>query len=612
MPKKIAAEDDYERNIRSPEMCVDYLSYHFDEMDLAASWRVMTKQKKDIVNGLRLENASWRTWAKQKNKLKTVSPETLNWLKDSDVTWLYGPLHTVIHDQEDRYSKPKISSTQDTLGLITAPPPLTEQQTNPPVLRPEQSQAESTNTVNQQSQTNPESQPLTPTVAIEGGVAKQPEQQKENGQEKNTRRPLKSALKRVTMSDILKRSASEIHVDTLNSLGPDPSSLSITEANKQLGVFSPSVIATHRQPKLRFNQQVEQCIALSIDEKTARSRSNSQATDSSRLDNTDGQSGGEDPTNSTISGSNGAGAGPGTGGTTTTTTTSSSNGRQRPLFPRSSIKKIAPARLKNSSQSEHETDVSSLSSSASSSSTGHCGGFANIQTANSSRRNSYSSWDDNGDDDGDNLDDDDNNSSSNELMPAILNSTRPIRIQPPEGQAIRWEGQPCVYDVVPPSDMYQNNDDIEEDDDDDDDEEDDDWDTNDEEDNRILHEVVAGPSNLNSHHNQTIIHSSTTSTSTTTTATTTTTTTTAAAAATVQRATTSLPGPQISPKSPPLSEPSHYQTIADPQQANSSPSSYQAVADIHRMDQEQQRTSPSFISQVANWASSLIWSNSPR
>jgi hypothetical protein len=27
----------------------------------------------------RLENASWRTWAKQRNKLKTISPETLNW-----------------------------------------------------------------------------------------------------------------------------------------------------------------------------------------------------------------------------------------------------------------------------------------------------------------------------------------------------------------------------------------------------------------------------------------------------------------------------------------------------------------------------------------------------
>jgi hypothetical protein len=48
-------------------------------MDLAASWRVMTKQKKSVVNGIRLENASWRTWAKQKGNLKTVSPQTLNW-----------------------------------------------------------------------------------------------------------------------------------------------------------------------------------------------------------------------------------------------------------------------------------------------------------------------------------------------------------------------------------------------------------------------------------------------------------------------------------------------------------------------------------------------------
>jgi hypothetical protein len=28
---------------------------------------------------MRLENASWRTWWKQRNKLSTVSPETLNW-----------------------------------------------------------------------------------------------------------------------------------------------------------------------------------------------------------------------------------------------------------------------------------------------------------------------------------------------------------------------------------------------------------------------------------------------------------------------------------------------------------------------------------------------------
>ncbi|CAG8587176.1 473_t:CDS:2, partial [Acaulospora colombiana] len=80
---------------RPPEICVDYLSHDWKvEDDIWTSWKVMSKQKKEIDNGVRLENASWRTWAKQKYKLKTVNPELLNWHKDSDVTWLYGPLHT--------------------------------------------------------------------------------------------------------------------------------------------------------------------------------------------------------------------------------------------------------------------------------------------------------------------------------------------------------------------------------------------------------------------------------------------------------------------------------------------------------------------------------------
>ncbi|KAH8110827.1 hypothetical protein DFH11DRAFT_1513861 [Phellopilus nigrolimitatus] len=81
-----------------PRGQVDYLSHDWAEEDVWRSWRNMTKQKNEIANGVRLENASWRTWWKQRNKLKTVSPETLNWcaLKDSDVTWLYGPLHTAV------------------------------------------------------------------------------------------------------------------------------------------------------------------------------------------------------------------------------------------------------------------------------------------------------------------------------------------------------------------------------------------------------------------------------------------------------------------------------------------------------------------------------------
>ncbi|KAI0305828.1 hypothetical protein B0F90DRAFT_1814683 [Multifurca ochricompacta] len=68
-----------------PRGQVDYLSHEWREEDVWRSWRNMTRQKNEIANGVRLENASWRTWWKQRNKLKTVSPETLNWLKDSDL-----------------------------------------------------------------------------------------------------------------------------------------------------------------------------------------------------------------------------------------------------------------------------------------------------------------------------------------------------------------------------------------------------------------------------------------------------------------------------------------------------------------------------------------------
>lgn len=67
-----------------PEGQVDYLSHEWKEEDVWRSWRSMTRQKNAIANGMRLENASWRTWWKQRNKLKTISPETLNWC-----VWLF-------------------------------------------------------------------------------------------------------------------------------------------------------------------------------------------------------------------------------------------------------------------------------------------------------------------------------------------------------------------------------------------------------------------------------------------------------------------------------------------------------------------------------------------
>ena len=71
--------DDLGITTHLPSICVDYLSHDWEEDDIWTSWKAMTRHKSEIANGVRLENASWRTWAKQRGKLKTISPETLNW-----------------------------------------------------------------------------------------------------------------------------------------------------------------------------------------------------------------------------------------------------------------------------------------------------------------------------------------------------------------------------------------------------------------------------------------------------------------------------------------------------------------------------------------------------
>ncbi|CEH13661.1 Protein of unknown function DUF1752, fungi [Ceraceosorus bombacis] len=111
------APDDHEISKKTPSICVDYLSHNWTDEDVWSSWKAMTKRKNEIANGVRLENASWRTWAKQRGKLKTISPETLNWLKDSDVTWLYGPLH----EHADPVPPPRVATAGERLGLDDDP-----------------------------------------------------------------------------------------------------------------------------------------------------------------------------------------------------------------------------------------------------------------------------------------------------------------------------------------------------------------------------------------------------------------------------------------------------------------------------------------------------------
>lgn len=62
-----------------PSRHVDYLSHKWNEEEVAASWKHIVSQRRAHGERSRLENASWRSWAKTRSHLKTVSPKTINW-----------------------------------------------------------------------------------------------------------------------------------------------------------------------------------------------------------------------------------------------------------------------------------------------------------------------------------------------------------------------------------------------------------------------------------------------------------------------------------------------------------------------------------------------------
>lgn len=101
-----------------PSRQVDYLSHNWAEEDIWTSWRYIVSKRGEFSNSARLENASWRTWMKAKNNLKTISPESLNWLKDCDVTWLYGPLQSRPSKLYESHTEPSSSSMSKTESLV--------------------------------------------------------------------------------------------------------------------------------------------------------------------------------------------------------------------------------------------------------------------------------------------------------------------------------------------------------------------------------------------------------------------------------------------------------------------------------------------------------------
>ncbi|KAF9947867.1 hypothetical protein BGZ70_002451 [Mortierella alpina] len=209
--------------VNQPALAIDYLGSGWkNEDDIAASWKFMTKQKNDLINGLRLENASWRNWAKQRHNLKTISPKVLNWLKDSDTTWLYGPLYKAAIDEFDlkRFG----TSTAALLPGLQVVDSTTSAPTTPPASSTTSSTTSSID------------------VGAGAGAMLKPR--------------LKPALKHKTASEIFK-------ADTLFHVQSD------LKLRRRFGAQSKAlesaVFKELRQPKLRFNDSVEQCVAIDTD-----------------------------------------------------------------------------------------------------------------------------------------------------------------------------------------------------------------------------------------------------------------------------------------------------------------------------------------------------------
>ncbi|EWY79982.1 hypothetical protein FOCG_17763 [Fusarium oxysporum f. sp. radicis-lycopersici 26381] len=117
------AKDDMAVSSR-PSRQVDYLSHDWREEDIWSSWRYIVMRRGELPNSIRLENAVWRTWVKAKNNLKTISPEMLDWLKDCDITWLYGPLHSVpnaLNSVQTELSKVPLPRTDSHVNLSKRP-----------------------------------------------------------------------------------------------------------------------------------------------------------------------------------------------------------------------------------------------------------------------------------------------------------------------------------------------------------------------------------------------------------------------------------------------------------------------------------------------------------
>lgn len=175
----------------------------------------------------------------------------LNWtspsctrLKDSDTTWLYGPLYKAAIDEFDRsrFGAQTVAVAED--GSVSIPITSTHEILDP-ILPTDLASVLSTSVP-----TTTSSAPTTPPASISSGVGGA------RGYGLKSGGPLKPVLKHKTASELFK-------ADTLFHVQSDLRlSRKIEPFNK---ARESAVFKQHRQPKLRFNDSVEQCVSIDTD-----------------------------------------------------------------------------------------------------------------------------------------------------------------------------------------------------------------------------------------------------------------------------------------------------------------------------------------------------------
>ncbi|KAI9473412.1 MAG: hypothetical protein EXX96DRAFT_304917 [Benjaminiella poitrasii] len=137
----------------NPYICVDYLSYKWSSTDLIQTYRDLKREKSKTESKImkiachsgmkksrelkklsiehnrrtRYENTVWRQMAKTctynlsySNPL--IHPSLVNWQKESDVTWLYGPLFLPNDDLSSDYHQHKESRINPHPSLLSSFP----------------------------------------------------------------------------------------------------------------------------------------------------------------------------------------------------------------------------------------------------------------------------------------------------------------------------------------------------------------------------------------------------------------------------------------------------------------------------------------------------------